>query len=83
MAKHEKCPQTSHSNPVKAIRMKCVDCCGGMIREVEKCAIKNCALYPFRMGKNPFRESRELSEEEKQAMRERLAKARKAKKEVE
>ena len=71
-----KCPETSNSNPVKAIRMKCTDCSGGNRREVEHCSLKSCALYPFRFGKNPFRAVREMSEEQKQAAAERLAKAR-------
>ena len=73
------CPETSHTNPVKAIRLKYVDCSGGSKREVERCQVKDCALYPFRMGKNPFRQTRELSEDQKAAMAERLAKARKSK----
>ena len=41
--------------PVKAIRQKCIDCCCGDLSEVRKCELKSCALYPFRMGKNPNR----------------------------
>ena len=70
------CPETSNTNPVKAIRMKCLDCSGGSRTEVERCQVKDCALYPFRMGKNPFRAVREMTEEQKQAAVERLAKAR-------
>ena len=43
------------SNPLKAIRQKCVDCSGGSIAEVAACTITRCALHPFRMGKNPHR----------------------------
>ena len=70
------CPETSNTNPVKAIRMKCIDCSGGSRREAERCQVKGCALYPFRMGRNPFRSRREMSEEQKAAAAERLAKAR-------
>ena len=35
----------------KAIRVKCLDCCGGNSAEVRRCASKNCALWPFRMGR--------------------------------
>jgi len=70
------CPETSNTNPVKAIRMKCLDCSGGSRTEAERCQIKDCALYPFRLGKNPFRSHREMSEEQKKAAAERLAKAR-------
>ena len=41
--------------PVKAIRAKCIDCCGGSSFEVKECPIKDCSLYPYRLGKNPNR----------------------------
>lgn len=72
----EKCPETSRSNPVKAIRLKCLDCSGGSFPEVEKCDIRHCALWPFRFGKNPFRTKRDLSDEEKERLRERMHKIR-------
>ncbi len=34
-----------------AIRAKCLDCSGNMRREVEKCKIKDCPLYPYRAPK--------------------------------
>jgi hypothetical protein len=40
---------------LKAIRAKCLDCSGGVPSEVRDCLVKNCALYPFRMGSNPWR----------------------------
>lgn len=63
------------TTPGKAIREKCLDCCGSA-NEVKACPVTECALYPFRFGKNPYRTKREYSEEQKQAMRERLQKAR-------
>ena len=39
--------------PLKAIREKCVDCSGGSEKEVRECVVKNCALYPYRMGRYP------------------------------
>lgn len=39
--------------PLKAIRFKCLDCCGGQANEVRLCSCVDCTLYPFRMGKNP------------------------------
>lgn len=39
--------------PVKAIRAKCLDCCGGQMAEVRLCPITDCALYPYRMGHRP------------------------------
>lgn len=43
------------TNPVKAIRAHCLQCCCGQVAEVQRCTIENCALYPFRFGKNPYR----------------------------
>jgi hypothetical protein len=40
---------------LKAIRAKCLDCSGGLQSEVRDCLVRNCALYPFRMGSNPWR----------------------------
>lgn len=64
------------TNPVKAIRAKCLSCCCGQAGEVQGCTIKGCPLYPFRLGKNPYRTKREYSDEQRAAMAERLAKAR-------
>lgn len=69
----------SPRNPVKAIRLKCRDCTNNQITEIDNCPVKQCALYPFRFGKNPYREKRELSEEQKKAAGERLKNARFAK----
>jgi hypothetical protein len=41
-------------NPRTAIRAKCVECSGGSLKEVQLCRVVDCALYPFRMGLNPF-----------------------------
>jgi hypothetical protein len=48
---------------LKAIRAKCLDCSSGGPSEVADCLVKNCALYPFRMGRNPWRA--ELSAEQR------------------
>ena len=64
------------TNPVKAIRAFCIDCCGGSSNEVKLCTAPKCALYPFRLGKNPYRTKREMTEEQRAAATERLAKAR-------
>jgi hypothetical protein len=41
-------------SPIAAIRLKCIDCCGGNKSEVRKCPAINCPLWPMRMGRNPF-----------------------------
>lgn len=66
-------------NPVKAIRKFCLDCCGGSIIDVKLCNTTNCNLYAFRFGKNPYRAKREMTDEQKEAAKARLAEARKRK----
>jgi len=39
----------------EAARAKCLDCCGGQLREVRFCLALACPLWPFRMGTDPFR----------------------------
>ena len=59
-----------YTNPVKAIRAKCLyDCCAGDLKEVDECNNTKCFLYPFKNGKNPYRTSRQLNEEEKERIR--------------
>lgn len=42
------------TTPKKAIRAHCIECMGGMMAEVNRCTSHDCALYPFRLGTNPF-----------------------------
>src|SRR6516165_5733381 len=63
-------------NPLKAIREKCLDCCCGNAAEVRKCVAVDCPLWPFRMGRNPFRKKRELSRQQKHERSERLRRRR-------
>lgn len=63
------------TTPMKAIREKCLECCCGSSQEVKLCVIQDCALYPFRLGKNPNRKARVLTEEEKTAFLKRVKKA--------
>lgn len=67
------------TNPVKAIREFCVQCYGGYRSEVKTCPSERCPLHAFRMGVNPYRKKRELSEEQKASARDRMAKARASK----
>lgn len=41
-------------SPIRAIRAKCVDCCGDSIYEVKNCLSIECPLYEYRFGKNPY-----------------------------
>lgn len=46
------------TNPVKAIREYCLTCCLDNVNEVKACPAEECALYAFRLGKNPYRAKR-------------------------
>ena len=39
--------------PLRAIKLKCLDCCCGSSQEVHLCPVKGCSLWPFRLGKDP------------------------------
>ena len=41
-------------NPMTAIRARCIQCCGGQPSEVRLCPANTCALWPMRMGDNPY-----------------------------
>ena len=62
--------------PLRAIRAKCIDCSAGSAKEVRECVILDCPLYPYRMGKSPNRKPRILTEEESEALRQRMARMR-------
>lgn len=55
-----------------AVRAKCADCSGGSAAEARKCVVTACPLWPFRTGCNPFRAKRELSDDQKAELRNRL-----------
>lgn len=62
---------SENTNVLRAIKLKCLDCSTYNINEIKECPVKECSLYPFRLGKNPFRK-RELSEEERNKLSERM-----------
>lgn len=67
------------TNPVQAIKKKCkFDCCSGDEESWKNCNCTTCFLWPFRLGKNPYRSKREISDEQKNKMKEALKKAREA-----
>lgn len=39
--------------PIKAIRAKCLDCCGYQMNEVRLCPATDCPLWEYRMGHRP------------------------------
>jgi len=46
------------------VRMKCLDCSAGQWPEVRKCTAISCALWPYRMGSNPYR-TRTVTDEQR------------------
>ena len=65
-------------SPLKALRLKCLDCCCGSPRDVRSCVAVDCPSWPFRMGKSPWREPRKLSDEQRAQMAARLRRLRSA-----
>ena len=60
-----------------AVRAKCLDCCCYEPTEVRKCVATSCPLWPLRTGVNPLAR-RDISQEQRDAMRARAAAARAA-----
>lgn len=56
-----------HLTPIKAIRAKCLDCCCDSQSEVKNCTIERCPLWPYRMGRNPYRPKLSVEEKERRA----------------
>lgn len=50
-------------SPMEVIRARCLDCCAQQPTEVRKCTSVACPSWPFRMGKNPWREVSEAQRE--------------------
>lgn len=67
---------TTKTELLKTIRQKCLDCVCFQPKEVELCPSQNCALWPFRFAKDPYKTPRPMSE----AQRANLAKAQAARK---
>lgn len=71
------------TSPLKAIRLFCLNCADSYVG-VKECPSGTdskypCPLYSFRFGKNPYRKSREYTEEELDELRNRMSKARSSK----
>lgn len=45
-------------SPYKIMRQKCLDCVGFQASEVRKCVCTDCPLFPYRMGKDPFKSAK-------------------------
>ena len=71
--------KSKSTTPLDAIKDFCMECCGYQRDEVKNCSAPICALYEFRLGKNPYRKTKDYTEEELEKMRERVRKAREKK----
>ena len=68
---------TTKTELLKIIRKKCMDCVCFQPREVELCPSQHCALWPYRMAKDPYKTP--LSEKQREARLNALSMARTAK----
>ncbi len=41
-------------SPLRALRLKCLDCCDGSASRIRLCPSVDCPSWPFRMGRNPW-----------------------------
>ena len=41
-------------SPLRALRLKCLDCCNDSAQDVRLCTAIDCPSWPFRMGRNPW-----------------------------
>lgn len=67
--------------PLKAIRMKCLECVCASPAEVSRCHIVDCTLWPWRSGHRQGHDKpkQPMSEEAKKRLADRLMKAHPAK----
>ena len=59
------------TNPLLAIRKRCLDCCCYQEKEVRLCPAKDCPLYDFRFGKNPYH-TMKLTDDQRKKRSERM-----------
>lgn len=45
----------SAMSPLKALRLRCIDCSAGSSLEVRLCKAVSCPSWPFRLGRSPWR----------------------------
>ena len=66
---------TTQKEFLRAIRLHCLDCCAGQTEEVRLCPLTDkCTLHPYRLGRDPNKSTRTLSDKQK-ANLDRLIKA--------
>lgn len=65
-------------NPLKLIKWHCkYNCCAGVEKEWKECNNISCPLWVMRLGKNPNRKKRTITEEQKERFKERMKEVRK------
>lgn len=65
-------------NPLKLIKWHCkYNCCAGVEKEWKECNNISCPLWVMRLGKNPNRKKRTITEEQKERFKERMKESRK------
>ena len=65
-------------NPLQAVRAMCLSCMDDSPKSVKNCQVNDCPIHHLRLGSNPFRKKREFTEEQREALKERMKKAREA-----
>jgi hypothetical protein len=63
--------QGSVTTAIQAIRQNCIDCSGGNRAEVARCTVTKCPLFPFRLGKNPNKRPRIMTDEQRELLSQR------------
>ena len=59
---------TTKAELLKTLRRKCMDCTYDQAKEIELCPARNCPLWPYRFGKDPYKTPRQLTEAQKEAL---------------
>jgi hypothetical protein len=72
--------ETKILSRARAIREKCLECSCWSPDEVRECPAADCALYPFRLGKDPGRKKIIISDERKVKLRNQLKRGRETQK---
>lgn len=75
----DKRTELNTSSPLKAIKSFCYQCCGYSSQEVKKCTASNCPLYKYRFGRGKTKSKKEYTDEEREAMKQRMERARASK----
>lgn len=67
---------------LKTIRQKCMDCTYDQLKEVQMCPAEDCPLWKYRLGKDPDKKTRTMSEAQRavlEAARQKAAESRQTK----